>query len=41
MRYSYILEGYDVEWQDTWERQVRYENLPVGEYTFKVTAINR
>jgi signal transduction histidine kinase/CheY-like chemotaxis protein len=41
MRYSYILEGYDKQWQDTWERQVRYENLPVGEYTFKVIAINR
>jgi len=41
MRYSYILEGYDKEWQDTWENHVRYENLPVGEYTFKVIAINR
>ncbi|MFC1712926.1 two-component regulator propeller domain-containing protein [Candidatus Poribacteria bacterium] len=41
MRYSYILEGYDEEWRDTWERQVRYENLPVGEYTFKVIVINR
>jgi len=41
MRYSYILEGYDKTWQDTWERQVRYENLPAGEYTFKVIAINR
>jgi DNA-binding NtrC family response regulator len=41
MRYSYILEGHDEKWQDTWERKVRYENLPVGEYTFKVIAINR
>ena len=41
MRYSYILEGYDEQWQDTWERQVRYENLPAGEYIFKVIAINR
>ncbi|MBM3237919.1 response regulator [Candidatus Poribacteria bacterium] len=41
MRYSYILEGYDNQWQDTWERQVRYEKLPAGEYTFKVIAINR
>jgi serine phosphatase RsbU (regulator of sigma subunit)/ligand-binding sensor domain-containing protein len=52
MRYSYILEGYhphpaspvegeEQMWQDTWERSVRYENLPVGEYTFKVIAINR
>ena len=41
MRYSYILEGYDDGWRETWERQARYENLPVGEYTFKVIAINR
>jgi len=41
MRYSYILEGYDEEWHDTWDSHVRYENLPVGEYTFKVIAINR
>jgi len=41
MRYSYILEGYNAEWQDTWDSQIRYENLPVGEYTFKVIAINR
>jgi len=41
MRYSYTLEGYDADWQDTWENHVRYENLPVGEYTFKVIAINR
>lgn len=41
MRYSYILEGYHKEWQDTWESQVRYEKLPLGEYTFRVIAINR
>lgn len=41
MRYSYILEGYDKEWRDTWESQVRYEKLPPGEYTFRVIAINR
>jgi len=41
MRYSYTLEGYDETWQDTWERKVRYEKLPAGEYTFKVIAINR
>ena len=41
MRYSYILEGYDDEWHDTWDSRVRYESLPVGEYTFKVIAINR
>ena len=36
MRYSYILEGYDKEWRDMWENQIRYENLPLGEYIFKV-----
>ena len=41
MRYSYILEGYDKAWRDTWEDTVRYEKLPPGEYTFKVIAINR
>ena len=41
MRYSYNLEGYDEEWQGTWESQVRYERLPLGEYTFRVTAISR
>ncbi|MFC1715297.1 sigma 54-interacting transcriptional regulator [Candidatus Poribacteria bacterium] len=41
MRYSYILEGYDEEWKETWDTQARYENLSVGEYTFKVIAINR
>ena len=41
MRYSYILEGYDKEWRETWERQILYENLPIGEYTFKIIAINR
>ena len=41
MRYSYILEGYDEEWHETWNSRIRYENLPVGEYTFKVIAINR
>ena len=41
MRYNYILEGYDKGWVATWAEEVRYENLPVGKYTFRVTAINR
>jgi len=40
MLYSYILEGYDDKWHDTWDTHVRYENLPIGRYTFKVIAIN-
>jgi len=41
MRYSCILEGHDKVWRETWDETVRYENLPPGEYTFKVIAINR
>ncbi|NUP99344.1 MAG: response regulator [Armatimonadetes bacterium] len=41
MRYSYCLEGYDRHWHDTWATQVRYEQLPVGDYRFKIQAINR
>ena len=41
MRYSYILEGYDEDWTSTWGDEVRYEDLPIGRYTFKVIAINR
>ncbi|MBM3237132.1 PAS domain S-box protein [Candidatus Poribacteria bacterium] len=49
IRYSYILKGYDKDlplseakgWKATWDEEVRYENLPPGEYTFKVIAINR
>ena len=41
IRYSYILEGYDKDWKATWDEEVRYENLPIGEYRFKVIAINR
>jgi len=41
MRYSYILEGYDKEWLNTWESQARYEKLPTGEYTFRIMAVNR
>ena len=41
MRYSYILEGYDEDWKATWDEEICYENLPVGEYTLKVIAINK
>jgi PAS domain S-box-containing protein len=41
MLYSYILDGYDSDWHDTRETQVRYENLPIGKYTFMAKAINR
>jgi len=41
MRYNYMLEGYDKDWQATWDEQVSYEDLKPGDYTFKVIAINR
>jgi signal transduction histidine kinase/ActR/RegA family two-component response regulator len=40
-RYSYVLEGYDQEWRDTWSTEVTYNNLPVGDYVFRVHASNR
>jgi ligand-binding sensor domain-containing protein len=41
MRYAYILRGRDGVWAGTWEESVRYDDLPVGEYTLQVVAINR
>jgi len=41
MRYNYMLEGYDTDWQATWEEEASYDNLKPGDYTFKVIAINR
>jgi len=41
MRYNYMLEGYDEDWQATWDEEVSYEDLKPGDYTFKVIAINR
>jgi len=41
LRYNYMLEGYDTEWKATWDEQVSYDNLPPGEYVFKVITITR
>jgi PAS domain S-box-containing protein len=41
MRYRYTLEGYDDGWSSTWDQTVRYDDLPVGDYTFHVVAVNR
>lgn len=38
--YRYKLEGYEHEWHYTNERTVRYLNLPAGDYTFVVSAMN-
>lgn len=37
--FSYKLEGYDQDWSETSKiREVRYNNIPAGEYTFRVRA---
>ncbi|MBI1922859.1 response regulator [Candidatus Poribacteria bacterium] len=41
MCYNYMLEGYDQEWRATGEEEASYDNLPPGEYVFKVIAITR
>lgn len=41
MRYRRILEGHDRDWTATWEETAVYENLPPGEYVFKVEGINK
>ncbi|MQA23149.1 sensor histidine kinase [Rugamonas rivuli] len=41
MRFKYLLEGYDQEWQDAGERrQAFYTGLPPGEYRFRAVAEN-
>jgi ligand-binding sensor domain-containing protein len=42
IKYKWKLEGYDEKWTAYSERDfVNYTNLPNGEYTFKVQAINQ
>ena len=38
--YRYRLKGYD-DWQNTSERRVEYQDLPAGDYTFEVMAVDR
>src|SRR4029453_4169935 len=41
VRFRYMLEGYDRDWQDAGNRrQVFYTNLPPRHYRFRVTASN-
>lgn len=40
VHYRYRLEGYEGEWNYTTDRVARYFNLPAGEYTFVVSAMN-
>ena len=41
MIYRYRLKGLEQEWQTTHDRRVEYEELPVGDYTFEVVAVDR
>jgi ligand-binding sensor domain-containing protein/signal transduction histidine kinase len=41
MVYRYRLKGHEEAWRNTRERRVEYEDLPVGEYTFEVVAVDR
>ena len=42
MLYVYRLEGYDPDWQlATREMKAHYRDLPLGDYTFQVRAIDR
>lgn len=40
VNYRYRLEGYESNWNYTTERMARYFNLPAGQYTFVVSAMN-
>jgi hypothetical protein len=40
VNYRYKLEGYEAAWNYTTERMARYFNLPPGQYTFIVSAMN-
>jgi len=41
MVYRHRLRGYEEEWRNGHERRVEYQNLPAGEYTFEVVAVDR
>jgi ligand-binding sensor domain-containing protein len=36
--YQVFLQGYDLGWKDTYDRQVTYSSLPPGKYTFKIRS---
>ena len=41
MLYLYRLQGYEENWRPTRENRVEYTDLPVGNYTFQVQAVDR
>ena len=41
MIFRYRLKGFDNEWKNTHDRRIEYRDLPRGEYTFEVLAVDR
>jgi len=41
MAYVYRLVGYDEQWRSTYDRQVDYHDLPLGDNSFQVKAVDR
>jgi DNA-binding NtrC family response regulator len=41
MAYVYRLEGFDDRWRTTYGGRVEYRDLPLGDYTFQVRAVDR
>jgi hypothetical protein len=41
MVYRYRLSGYDTDWKNTKNQRVEYQDLPTGNYTFEVVAVDR
>ena len=41
MVYRYRLTGYDKDWKNTRDHRVEYQNMPRGDYTFEVLAVDR
>ena len=41
MVYRYRLTGADADWRTTRDTRVEYEDLPAGDYTFEVVAVDR
>ena len=39
--YRYRLKGHDDDWRSTRARRLEYRDLPVGNYTFEVLAVDR
>ena len=41
MLYRYRLKGYKDDWQTTHDLRVEYQDLPIGNYTFEIIAVDR